>query len=797
MTKAEKEKKESAERYKEMLRQQGVVAEEEKEGITVTITEELKELLATSLIKQNNKWVLSEEIADQSLEKWAMLDVPATWEKDALEAGEELFFLTPKKKAVYSKKKKVVQPKSMAASGEAGDASAAAAAPSPGKTDKAAEAKSHKSEASSKRSSKTSVVADWEMIAETTVSQLKISSDIEESEASDSESDGGSSSSSSSSSSSEDSFLGLRSPICCIMGHVDTGKTKLLDKIRRTNVQEGEAGGITQQIGATFFPQKSLIDQSIKVDKEFEVDVPGLLIIDTPGHESFNNLRKRGSSLADIAILVIDIMHGLEPQTVESLEMLKKRKCPFVIALNKVDRLYEWKSREYVPIQESLFAQEQFVQQEFDKRMQECILQLTEKGLNCRLWWENEDLKRNVSVVPTSAMTGEGVPDLLHLILKITQSQMSSKLEIREELECTVLEVKNIEGLGTTCDVILINGELKVDDKIVLCSLNGPIVTHVRALLTPEPLKEMRIKGDYVRHRKINTSMGVKIVANNLDNVVAGTALYVCGPDDDLEDLKEDVMEDFEDILDGFDKQTEGVYVMASTLGSLEALLSFLKTSKIPVFAVNIGDVQKLDIKKAGLMKEKKHPEYAVVLAFDVKVNADARKLADKEGIKIMTADIIYHLFDQFTDYMKQIDEAKKKNMQKEAVFPCVLKIIPTFIFNKRDPIIVGVDVLDGQIRIGTPLCIPNKLEIGRVTSIEQNHKQVEMAKKGTNVCIKIEPTSAQAHIQLGRHFEATDDLYSKISRESIDCLKEHFRDQMAKTDWQLIIDMKKVFEIV
>ncbi|KAF8821071.1 putative translation initiation factor IF-2 [Cardiosporidium cionae] len=381
----------------------------------------------------------------------------------------------------------------------------------------------------------------------------------------------------------------LRSPVCCILGHVDTGKTKLLDKIRKTDVQDNEAGGITQQIGATFFPKDTLTEQCIKIDSSLEMHMPGLLIIDTPGHESFNNLRARGSSLCDIAILVVDIMHGLEPQTKESLGLLKGRNCPFVIALNKVDRLYGWKSSEWMPFRETMTMQPSFCQDEFEKRLDESIIQLKEEGINCDLYWKNNDIRHTVSIVPTSALTGEGLSDLLYLVVYLTQTIMTKSLIRQEALQCTILEVKNIDGLGITIDVILLNGILHEGDTIVVCGMSGPIVSTIRALLTPQPLKELRIKSEYIHHVEMEAAMGIKISAPGLDEAVAGTSLLVAEETEDIEELKEEVMEDMVDIFKSVDRSGCGVYVMASTLGSLEALLQFLKGSKIPVFGVNIG----------------------------------------------------------------------------------------------------------------------------------------------------------------------------------------------------------------
>ncbi|WBW71718.1 translation initiation factor eIF5B Tif52 [Schizosaccharomyces osmophilus] len=599
----------------------------------------------------------------------------------------------------------------------------------------------------------------------------------------------------------------LRSPICCILGHVDTGKTKLLDNLRRSHVQEGEAGGITQQIGATYFPIESIKQKTTPVNKKgkLEFNIPGLLIIDTPGHESFTNLRSRGTSLCNIAILVIDIMHGLEPQTMESIRLLRDNKTPFVVALNKVDRLYGWHSIKENGFQDSLSKQKKAIQREFRDRVDSIILQLNEQGLNAALYFENKKMGSYVSLVPTSAQSGEGVPDLVALLVALTQTRMSERIKYISTLECTVLEVKVIEGLGATIDVILSNGVLREGDRIVLCGMAGPIITTVRALLTPQPMKEMRIKSAYVHHKEIRAAMGVKICANDLDRAVAGSRLLVAGPEDDEEDLADELMGDLDDLLGSIDTSGVGVSVQASTLGSLEALLEFLKQMKIPVASVNIGPVYKKDVMKCATMVEKAK-EYALLLCFDVKVDHDAELLADQLGVKVFSANVIYHLFDAFTAHQNKIMDQKRDESSDVAVFPCVLNTIAAF--NKRDPIILGVDVVEGVLRKGTPIVSvkgapgeePQVIELGRVVSLEMNHKPVERVKKGQaggGVAMKLE-AGGGSQVLFGRHVTETDTLYSHITRESINALKDPvFRNEVHRDEWQLIIQLKKVFGII
>lgn len=599
----------------------------------------------------------------------------------------------------------------------------------------------------------------------------------------------------------------LRCPIVVIMGHVDTGKTKLLDKIRKTNVQEGEAGGITQQIGATYFEKKTLEQQTARLNEveKFDMKVPGMLVIDTPGHESFTNLRSRGSSLCDVAILVVDLMHGLEQQTIESLNMLVKRKVPFVIALNKIDRCYGWKTCKDAPIREALKQQDQNTILEFRDRATNAKVQLAENGVNSNIYWEmgSDDWKNSdfVPLVPTSAITGEGVQDVLMLLCQMAQRKLVDQLMWHANLQCTVLEVKAIDGLGMTVDVLVVNGYLREGDKAVFCTLDGPIVTEIRGLLTPPPSREMRVKSEYIHHKEIKGALGVKVIGNNLEKVMAGTPVMVVGPDDTEEDIKAEVMSDLTKLESKLSTDKTGVLVQASTLGALEALLQFLREETqppIPVSAIGIGTVQKRDITKISIMNEKGHPEFATVLAFDVDVSREAREHATEMSVRIMTADIIYHLFDQFTRFMDELTQRRREEASAVAVFPSIVKILPQHVFNQKDPIIVGVEIVEGILKVGTPLCVPaiGGLHIGKVDSIESNGREQQTARKGASVAIKI-VNESNPNITYGRQFDASNMLYSTLTRASIDALKLHFKDALENEDWRLVVKLKKVFNII
>lgn len=589
----------------------------------------------------------------------------------------------------------------------------------------------------------------------------------------------------------------LRSPICCVLGHVDAGKTSLLDRIRMTNVQGGEAGGITQQIGATFLPREKLVADTAEVNKKYSynLDVPGLLVIDTPGHESFTNLRNRGSSLCDIAILVVDIMHGLEQQTRESIRLLREKRCPFIVALNKIDCLYDWQAHENMDIQQSIELQKPYVRSEFNTRWSEVKNELAAEELNSELYYNNKDMRKFVSVVPTSAKTGEGVAELILLTIHLVQQFMEKKVTYKDDLQSTVLEVKPVTGYGFTIDVILINGTLHEGEEICLCGQNGPIFTHIRSLLTPKSTNKMGTRSEYDHHKTVKASMGVKIIGNDLEYVVPGTQLLVVRPNDDREKIAETVMKDSLSVNEFLNPDGLGVSVQSSTLGALEALLSFLRDMKIPVASAAIGPIYKRHVLQTLSMK-RREPRYAVILAFDVDVSEEARDIAKKNSINIFEAKIIYHLFDRFTRYINEYKAQEKERLRSVVVFPVQLKIIGA-AFHATDPIILPVNVERGQLRVGTPISSLKDdgtvTPIGKVMSIERDNHPVEIAMPGMEVAVKINSgeSGAKADQFCGKDYK----LISHISRPSVDAVKK-FADELNPDDVNLLATLIKLLNV-
>ncbi|RVD93072.1 translation initiation factor IF-2P [Tubulinosema ratisbonensis] len=571
---------------------------------------------------------------------------------------------------------------------------------------------------------------------------------------------------------------GCKSPICCILGHVDTGKTKILDKLRETNVQGQEAGGITQQIGATFFPLEFLHEKY-----KIKTKLPGILIIDTPGHESFSNLRSRGSSLCDFAILVVDFFHLLEPQTLESINLLKLRKTPFIVALNKIDKIYGYDT------EKNLESQSEGVKLQFKKGVNETIVKFAEIGFNARLWNENKELSKFISLVPTSAITGEGLNILVGMILKMSETFMKKKTTLSEKFECVVLEVKNVEGFGTTLDVILVDGFLQENDKICVGTMEGPVITKVKSILIPQHCKDAKAKHSYDSVKRVNASMGFKLAANNLERVLTGSKVIKVK---DEEEAMNQINEDLNYILKNIILKPNGVHVQASTLGSLEALISFLEKEEVPVFSFSIGDIRKQDITRASISKT------PIMLCFDVEFSKEMLEYAKECSVKVFSAKIIYHLVDKYKEYTQKLSQDTKLKYADECIFPFELKILPNCIFTKRSPLILGVEIVNGRLMINKSVYVKreDKIErLGKVTSIENNKKPVNSAGKGDKVAIKIE-AEYDNNKMYGRHFDENDSLLSIVTGKSVDILLKYFGDGVSEEEMKLLDRIRKDLEV-
>ena len=566
----------------------------------------------------------------------------------------------------------------------------------------------------------------------------------------------------------------FRSPIVCIMGHVDTGKTKILDKLRNTNVQEGEVAGITQQIGATFIPKTSI---NRKINEDVIISIPGLLMIDTPGHEAFLNLRKIGSTLADIVILVIDLFGGVEQQTIESLNILKKFNIKFIIALNKIDRLYGWKSVENSSIQNALKTNNEIYSDEFNHKLYRIKGNLQEQGINAELFWENKSVKDTVSICPLSAITGEVISVLFHLIVTISEVELTEQITLTDQLKCIVMEKKVVDNMGITIDALLISGTLNKGDNILIKTNNGQVKTQIRNLLTPPPNCESRVATIYNPNMSLTGAIGFKLFASNLENILIGSDIII-----DTNNFEEEDIHYSSSTVKSttqFNLRENGVLVFSSTEGSLVALMYQLQVicnPPVPVSAAIVGNVIKKHVTKMIISNNNDYKEINTILAFNVTIDEEAQKLAQSKNITIFTDETIYRLCKQYTDFRTTCKNERKDANKHLIVYPCVLNILKKFC---SQPLLLGVKVIDGNLHINTPLIITNKkLIIGKVVSIQNNGKDIQSACKGSEVCIKIE-NDGRHNYTFGRHFNLNDTIVSYVTQNSINIMNTHFKDEI------------------
>ncbi len=583
----------------------------------------------------------------------------------------------------------------------------------------------------------------------------------------------------------------VRQPIVSVLGHIDTGKTLLLDKIRRSSVQAREAGGITQHIGASFFPVKTLTELCGPILKMLKgkVQIPGLLVIDTPGHEAFANLRKRGGGVADIAILVLDVLKGFEAQTYECIEILKARKTPFLVAANKIDRVPGWISKPGQPFLASYNSQDSFVRQNLDERLYTIIGTFSTQGFRSERFDRVTDFTKTIAIVPVSAKTGEGVPELLTVLIGLTQQYLQNQLVVTTgPAKGTILEVKEEPGLGVTVNAVIYDGVLQKGDTIVVGGKEKPIVAKIRAVLLPKPLDEIRDPRDkFSSVETVSAAAGVKIAAPNLDDALAGAPLYVVSSEERLDSLVKLVSEEVEKLRITTD--IDGVVLKTDALGSLEAIAEILKRENIPIRLADVGDVSKRDITEATVVKENE-PLYGVILAFNVKILPDAQEEAKDRKVQIFQRNIIYHLIDDYTQWLKGEQETRLLKEFGKLMKPAKMKILPGYVFRRAKPAIVGIEILAGQIKPRVPVVDEDGKNLGDILQIQDKGKAVSEAKTGMQVAISMEKPV------VGRHINEGDVVYVKVPESHAKIMLTKFQDRLSSEELEALNELVRVMRL-
>ena len=561
----------------------------------------------------------------------------------------------------------------------------------------------------------------------------------------------------------------IRTPIVCVMGHVDHGKTSLLDRIRGSSVVASEAGAITQHIGATIVPIEAIRKMSGTMEK-VPINIPGLLFIDTPGHHAFTTLRARGGALADMAILVVDITQGFQPQTIEALQILRNCKTPFVIAATKVDRIHGWRVSENETFLSSFSRQNERVIGEVENKTYEIVGKLGELGFSADRFDRVADFSRNLAIVPISAHTGEGIADLLLVMIGLAQRYMGQELQLTVEGPGagTVLEVKEERGLGATLDVILYDGTLSVGDEIAVARQNGVLVTKVRSLLQPRPMKEILIEDRFERVKSVTAATGIKVSAPQLEGVIAGSPFFVIrGNRQEIEErIRKEMQEIHVTLAD------EGLVIKADTIGALEALCKELEAKEIGVMRAEVGPVSRHDLIETETIK---NLYYRALLAFNTPILPDAAEMIKNPlytQVKVFDANVIYQLIDQYVAWR---DEQKRLLEQKKfehVIMPAKIRLLPDCVFRQSNPAVVGVRVLGGKLRSDVDLIKPDGKKVGHLKNIQLRGENIREAEAGLEVAISIEGAT------VGRQIAVGDDLLVDIPERHVKVLER----EMMKT---------------
>ena len=569
----------------------------------------------------------------------------------------------------------------------------------------------------------------------------------------------------------------IRQPIVTVCGHVDHGKTSLLDSLRESAVTQGEAGGITQKISFTSYPLTQLKKACPLIEKlKIKLDIPGFLFIDTPGHAAFTNLRKRGGSLADLAILVIDINEGIKPQTAEVIQILKINKTPFIIALNKIDRISGWNA-DKKGLKESIESQPLNTKQEFEEKFYTLIGSLSNHGFDSDLYYNISDFTKKIALVPCSAKTKQGIPELLMVLCGLSEKYLADRLKLGEDAKGVILEIKKEKTINYT-EAILYDGELKKNDEIAIADLDGNF--SVYKIRTLEEILPLGIK--FQPKEKVQAATGLRIQLAEKAEIIPGMPFTIYK--NNKEELKSHFKKEVSDTISS-SLANNGIIAKADSLGSLEALLVILKQENIPVVKVGIGEINKSDVSSAKA-NEKINEIDAVIVGFNVQADEEAKLLVQGSKIKIITEEVVYKLIENLVKFRDE----KRKEIEKQKMLGLTslfrLKILKQYVFRNTKPAIFGVKVEAGKLIPSSYLMDEKGEKIGRVKNIQLENKSVQEATEEMEVAISVPGLNVE------RQLKDSEFLYSNITSGQLKTLQKN-KDLLTSKELQIL---QKVAEI-
>lgn len=570
--------------------------------------------------------------------------------------------------------------------------------------------------------------------------------------------------------------MNLRSPIISVLGHVDHGKTSLLDRIRRSNVAKREAGGITQMIGASYLSRESIISLSGNFLSKwrFDVQIPGLLFIDTPGHEAFTLLREQGGSIADLAILVIDIKQGVQPQTIESISILRNYKTPFVIALTKIDTVSGWKKMSE-DIVENISLQNPVAREEFENLLWKRIAELGEHGINSDLFYNIRDFTRTAAMVPVSSLTGEGFPELIGLICGLSQRFLRSSLVVSpdEPVEGTIIDIKRETG-GNYVDVIIYKGQLRKGDTIYSINMTGSVRSiKIRGLFMPN-ISSNDPKEKYRAIDNIAAAAGVRILTNNVEDLMVGFPVS----------SKSHI--DTKNINNIFRIEDRGIIVKTDSVGSADAFRRLAEKEGIIIRRIGIGNINKDDIEQAIAMNTI-DPSYGFILGFNVNINREDLEYANSHGVRVVLGDVIYRIIEAYRERVKEKEREILQELMRKDNHPAKIYVMRDYIFRKSKPAIFGVKIIEGEIRTNARLIDREGNYIGEIVGIQKNKEVLSNAKAGEEIAIAVNGGEIDCNI--------IPDSYLYIEVNNIDNWRNIISQELYQ-EYKSILLLRKIRDI-